>query len=159
MGKTLIRELRNYEMVKSQTAILNDWLDNDNLLEKALPLDGRIQEFVEQIDSSKLTEQKRDVAGNSNITITSRTFDMDSRRFYLDLNENGPNDSNDPNGPNGQNGPIGQNRFIRMSETDCHGYQTNIFMAIPTAVEFQKYLESVVNFYKGLESKVIKNVP
>ena len=59
MGKTLIRELRNYEMVKSQTAILNDWLDNDNLLEKALPLDGRIQEFVEQIDSSKLTEQKR----------------------------------------------------------------------------------------------------
>ena len=58
-GKTLIRELRNYEMVKSQTAILNDWLDNDNLLEKALPLDGRIQEFVEQIDSSKLTEQKR----------------------------------------------------------------------------------------------------
>ena len=58
-GKTLIRELRNYEMVKSQTAILNDWLDNDSLLEKALPLDGRIQEFVEQIDSSKLTEQKR----------------------------------------------------------------------------------------------------
>ena len=99
---------------------------------------------------------RRDVAGNSNITITSRTFDMDSRRFYLDLKESGPNDSNDPNGPNGQNG---QNRYIRMSETDCHGYQTNIFMAIPTAVEFQKYLESVVNFYKGLESNVIKNVP
>ena len=81
---------------------------------------------------------------------------MDSRRFYLDLKENGPNDSNDPNGPNGQNGP---NRYIRMSETDCNGYQTNIFMAIPTAVEFQKYLESVVNFYKGLESNVIKDVP
>ena len=96
------------------------------------------------------------MAGNSNITITSRTFDMDSRRFYLKLKENGPNDSNDPNGPNGQNG---QNRYIRMSETDFHGYQTNIFMAIPTAVEFQKYLESVVNFYKGLESNVIKNVP
>ena len=104
----------------------------------------------------------RDVAGNSNITITSRTFDMDSRRFYLDLKENGPNDSNDPNGPNGQNDPNGQNgqnRYIRMSETDCHGYQTNIVMAIPTAVEFQKYLESVVNFYKGLESKIIKDVP
>ena len=81
---------------------------------------------------------------------------MDSRNFYLDLKENGPNDSNNQNGPNGQNG---QSRYIRMSETNCHGYQTPIFMAIPTAVEFQKYLESVVNFYKGLESNVIKNVP
>ena len=84
---------------------------------------------------------------------------MDSRRFYLDLKENGPNDSNDPNGPNGPNSQNGQNRYIRMSETDCNGYQTNIFMTIPTAVEFQKYLESVVNFYKGLESNIIKDVP
>ena len=91
-GKTLIRELRNYEMVKSQTAILNDWLDNDNLLEKALPLDGRIQEFVEQIDSSKLTEQKRYFftriysLGSTHLFITNSVFFFSSSNQDLHIN-------------------------------------------------------------------------
>ena len=91
-GKTLIRELRNYEMVKSQTAILNDWLDNDNLLEKALPLDGRIQEFVEQIDSSKLTEQKRYFftriysLGSTHLFITNSVFLFSSSNQDLHIN-------------------------------------------------------------------------
>ena len=59
MGKTLIRDLRNYEMIKSQTAILNDWIENDNLVEKAIPLDSKIMDFVKQIDSSNTNEEKR----------------------------------------------------------------------------------------------------
>ena len=60
IGKNLLRDLRNYEIVKSQKAILNDWMDNDNLLEKALLLDKKIQDFVEKMDSTDISEpQKR----------------------------------------------------------------------------------------------------
>ena len=32
------------------------------------------------------------------------------------------------------------------------GYKNNVFMTIPTALEFQKCLESMIKFYKGLDS-------
>ena len=59
MGKTLIRDLRNYEMIKSQTAILNDWIENDSLVEKAISLNYKVMDFVKQMDSENTNEQKR----------------------------------------------------------------------------------------------------
>ena len=68
----LIQDLRNYELEKSHTPLLNDWIDNEYLIEKALKLDmifislpsykqqlKPIKDLLHQMKSTDVNEKER----------------------------------------------------------------------------------------------------
>ena len=55
----LIQDLRGYEMVMSQKPILNDWMENEYLLHKALPLNMKIGDLVHQIQSADISDEDK----------------------------------------------------------------------------------------------------
>ena len=55
----LSQDLSGYEMIKSQKPLINDWIESDYLLHKALPLDMKIGNMVHQIQSTEIGENEK----------------------------------------------------------------------------------------------------
>ena len=55
----LTQDLSGYEMIKSQNPLINDWIESDHLLHKALPLDVKIGNMVHQIQSTEISETEK----------------------------------------------------------------------------------------------------
>ena len=55
----LTQDLSGYEMIKSQNPLINDWIESDYLLHKALPLDVKIGNLVHQIQSADISENEK----------------------------------------------------------------------------------------------------
>ena len=55
----LTQDLSGYEMIKSQNPLINDWIESDYLLHKALPLDMKIGNMAHKMQSTEISETEK----------------------------------------------------------------------------------------------------
>ncbi|PAA60052.1 hypothetical protein BOX15_Mlig013339g1 [Macrostomum lignano] len=87
-----------------------------------------------QMANNRQRQQQQRGADSDEQEIASRTVQVQSKRFYLDVKQNR------------------RGRFLKIAEVGSNGQKSRILMSMSSTTEFRDKLSELVKFYKQLEA-------